>query len=433
MGLVIEAVLYEEQTRRGTSVRHFAELNDLADHCTICHRCHHPCPVKINFGLVTVHARSLLKAQKHRNFNPGSMLSLTFLNATGARTIKAMRLGMIDIGYRLQRRGHALVKRFIDKQSPPAATTGRIAITSQVIHFLRQPLPSNIPNRLPRAQLGLENPRMVPILRDPKSTTVESEAVFYFPGCGSERLFGQISLAVMALLYDLGVQTVLPPGYLCCGYPQNASGDPRGQKITMANRVLFHRVANTLNYLDIRTVIGSCGTCLDQFLEYGLDQIFPGCRVLDIHEYLMEKGIKLENQQQSAISYLYHDPCHTPMKIHRGTVVPSTLMGQSVMLSARCCGESGTFAVSRPDIATQVRSRKQEEIELGKKRLKKECIKMLTSCPSCQQGLSRYREETGIETDYIVVELCQQLWGNDWQDRFIKQILNDDGIERVLL
>ncbi len=31
---------------------------------------------------------------------------------------------------------------------------------------------------------------------------------------------------------------------------------------------LFHRVANTLNYLDIKTVVVSCGTCMDQLLKY---------------------------------------------------------------------------------------------------------------------------------------------------------------------
>ncbi len=40
-------------------------------------------------------------------------------------------------------------------------------------------------------------------------------------------------------------------------------------------------------------------------------------------------------------------------------------MGQEVLLSDRCCGEAGTFAVSRPDIATQVRFRKEEEIHKG--------------------------------------------------------------------
>ncbi|CAK0748325.1 FAD-linked oxidase [Gammaproteobacteria bacterium] len=434
MGLVIEAVLYEEQTRRGISLRHFDELNDLADHCTICHRCHHPCPVKINFGAVTVHARALLKEQGQRHFNPGSALSLAFLNATGPRMVKAMRVALIEVGYRFQRQAHALARRFLDTRSPPAATTGPTSIPAQVIHFLRQPLPSDLPRSTPRALLGLEDARMVPILRDPSRTSVDSEAVFYFPGCGSERLFGQVGMAVLAMLYDLGVQTVLPPGYLCCGYPQASSGDTaRGQAITMANRVLFHRVANTLNYLDIRTVIGSCGTCLDQFLEYGLDQIFPGCRVLDIHEYLMEKGIQLKSEDATNTRYLYHDPCHTPMKIHRGTKVPTALMGQRVTLSARCCGESGTFAIARPDIATQVRSRKQEEILLGMERLGKEKVKLLTSCPSCQQGLSRYREDTGIETNYIVVELCNRMLGKGWQEPFIERVKREGGIERVLL
>ncbi len=438
-GLVIEAVLYEEQTRRGISLRHIDELNDVADHCTICHRCHHPCPVKIDFGAVTMRVRALLKSKGERHFSPGSALSLTFLNATNPRVIKAMRVALVDVGYRAQRYGHALARHFIDANETPRATTGPSPIPAQVVHFLRQPLPSALPRRMPRAILGLEDERMIPILRNPSRTTVETEAVFYFPGCGSERLFGQVEFAVLAMLYDLGVQTVLPPGYLCCGYPQRASGDtPRSQAITMGNRVLFHRVANTLNYLDIHSVIGSCGTCLDQFLEYNLDQIFPGSRVLDIHEYLMEKGVKTAPNEGESIQYLYHDPCHTPLKIHRGTTVPKALLGQPVTLSGRCCGESGTFAVSRPDIATQVRSRKQEEIVQGLARLAngdkgKGTVKLLTSCPSCQQGLSRYREDVGVETDYLIVELCRRLWGEDWQARFIQRLHDEKGIERVLL
>ncbi|HNZ56858.1 MAG TPA: DUF3683 domain-containing protein, partial [Methylophilaceae bacterium] len=46
--LLIEAFLYEEQTRRGISLKHFDEFNDVADHCTVCHRCEKPCPVDID-------------------------------------------------------------------------------------------------------------------------------------------------------------------------------------------------------------------------------------------------------------------------------------------------------------------------------------------------------------------------------------------------
>ncbi len=104
------------------------------------------------------------------------------------------------------------------------------------------------------------------------------------------------------MLYHVGAQTVLPPGYLCCGYPQTAAGNRvEGQKITTANRVLFHRVANTLNYLDIKTVIVSCGTCMDQLQKYEFDRIFPGCRLLDIHEYLMEKGISARGRHRRSL------------------------------------------------------------------------------------------------------------------------------------
>ena len=54
----------------------------------------------------------------------------------------------------------------------------------------------------------------------------------------------------------MGVQVVLPPGYRCCGHPQKGNGlSKKGDDIVTRNRVLFHRVANTLNYADISTVL----------------------------------------------------------------------------------------------------------------------------------------------------------------------------------
>ena len=52
--LLIEAFLYEEQTRRGVALQHWDELADVADHCTVCHRCAAPCPVDIDFGNVSM-------------------------------------------------------------------------------------------------------------------------------------------------------------------------------------------------------------------------------------------------------------------------------------------------------------------------------------------------------------------------------------------
>jgi FAD/FMN-containing dehydrogenase/Fe-S oxidoreductase len=445
VGLLVEAFLYEEQTRRGISLKHFEEFGDVADHCTVCHKCVKPCPVDIDFGDVSIAMRNFLRKTGKKKTAPGTKLAMAFLSATDPARIKALKTGMIDLGYKAQRLGHALAKTFGLTQETvrhPPASLGRPDVKAQVIHFLNKPLPASVPRRTARALLDIEDAAMIPVIRDPKRSngaSEDAEAVFYFPGCGSERLFSQVGLATQAMLWHVGTTTVLPPGYLCCGYPQTSAGDEaKGTAITTQNRVLFHRVANTLNYLDIKTVIVSCGTCMDQLLKYEFGRIFPGCRLLDIHEYLMEKGIKLDGVQ--GVQYLYHDPCHTPMKQHNPTKVASTLLGKQVLLSDRCCGESGTLAVTRPDVSTQVRFRKQQEIEEGVAQLQKlgaggtapESTKILTSCPSCLQGLSRYREDAAIEADYIVVELARHILGEDWLDRYVNAA-NSGGIERVLL
>jgi Fe-S oxidoreductase len=280
---------------------------------------------------------------------------------------------------------------------------------------------------------------VIPIIRDPARAADDADAVFYFPGCGSERLFSQVGLATQAMLFHVGAQCVLPPGYLCCGYPQTAAGNhERGQKIVTDNRVLFHRVANTLNYLDIRTVVVSCGTCMDQLEKYEFEKIFPGCRLLDIHEYLFEKGVKLDGVP--GVRYMYHDPCHTPMKTYQPLAVVNALMGSPVVLNERCCGESGSLALTRPDISTQVRFRKEEEMRRGVAELRADQegvrfggqVKVLTSCPSCLQGLSRFDDDAGTQADYIVVEMARQMLGANWMADYVAKA-NAGGIERVLV
>lgn len=438
--LLIEAFLYEEQTRRGISLKHFDEFNDVADHCTVCHKCYNPCPVDIDFGDVSIAMRNFLREQGKKHFNPGTSLAMTFLNIKDPATIKLMRTLMVGVGYKAQRLGHAVFKKLgllTGFKKRPPSTLGKPEIKAQVVHFLNRPMPKAMPTKTSRALLGIEDDKMVPVIRNPSKAGEDGDAVFYFPGCGSERLFSTVGLATQAMLYEVGATTVLPPGYLCCGYPQTASGNhDKGQQITAENRVQFHRIANTLNYLDIKTVIVSCGTCMDQLQKYEFEKIFPGCRLLDIHEYLMEKGMKLEGV--TGTRYMYHDPCHSPMKTYAPLKVTNALMGQNVALNERCCGESGTFAVSRPDIATQVKMRKQEELEKGMAKLgltpgaPEEEVKILTSCPSCLQGLSRYGEDTGIKSDYIVVEMAKHLLGDDWMQQYVEKA-NNGGIEKVLL
>jgi Fe-S oxidoreductase len=148
----------------------------------------------------------------------------------------------------------------------------------------------------------------------------------------------------------------------------------------------------------------------------------------------MEKGVRLEGV--SGTRYMYHDPCHTPMKAYAPLAVTKALMGQDVPLTDRCCGDAGSFAYSRPDIATQVKFRKQEEITDGADKLRSDGfagkIKILTSCPACLQGLSRYDDDADTTADYIVVEMAKHLLGENWASQYVDRASNG-GIERVLL
>jgi FAD/FMN-containing dehydrogenase/Fe-S oxidoreductase len=438
--LLVEAFLYEEQTRRGISIRHWHEFEDVADHCTVCHKCLSPCPVKIDFGDVTMNMRNLLRKMGQKTFRPGNAVAMGFLNATNPQTIKLMRSAMVDVGFKAQRFLHDALRLAARAQTKaPPATRGTAPLKEQVIHFINKKMPGGLPKKTARALLDIEDRDYVPIIRDPQATTAETEAVFYFPGCGSERLFSQVGLATQAMLWRAGVQTVLPPGYLCCGYPQRGSGQAdKAEKIITDNRVLFHRVANTLNYLDIKTVVVSCGTCYDQLQGYEFDQIFPGCRIVDIHEYLLEKGVTLGAAQ--AAGYLFHDPCHSPMKLQEPMKTVKALVGPNVLRSERCCGESGTLGVTRPDISTQVRFRKEEELKKDEAALRQATgqtgnIKILTSCPSCLQGLKRYEDDLAsglLEADYIVVEMARKILGESWLEDYVARA-NAGGIERVLV
>ena len=78
-----------------------------------------------------------------------------------------------------------------------------------------------------------------------------------------------------------------------------------------------------------------------------------------------------------------------------------------------------------PDISTQVRFRKEEELRKVEAQLRssgkvgaQDNLKILTSCPSCLQGLQRcYGDDLQnglLEADYIVIEMAKQILGENW-------------------
>src|SRR5690606_30857116 len=112
-------------------------FEDVADHCTVCHKCLTPCPVKIDFGDVSMNMRNLLRKMGKKSFRPGNKMAMTFLNATSPQTIKLMRSAMVDVGFTAQRAANRLLGGLARKQTAtPRSTVGTAPIKEQVIHFI---------------------------------------------------------------------------------------------------------------------------------------------------------------------------------------------------------------------------------------------------------------------------------------------------------
>jgi len=186
--LLVEAFLYEEQTRRGISLKHFDEFNDVADHCTVCHRCLKPCPVDHDFGHFPGALRHLPAQEGKEPTSPGTLAAMTYLNLKDPATIKLMRGVMMDFGFKAQRLAHKAAKAIgliQDSRAHPPATLGAPTVKTQVIHFLNRPMPGNLPKRTSRGLLDIQDDQGIPVIRNPKKPKRESDAVFCFPGAGS--------------------------------------------------------------------------------------------------------------------------------------------------------------------------------------------------------------------------------------------------------
>ena len=71
--------------------------------------------------------------------------------------------------------------------------------------------------------------------------------------------------------------------------------------------------------------------------------------------------------------------------------------------------------------------------EAARRRLQAATVKMLTSCPSCLQGLKRYNDDADLDADYIVVEIARHVLGPSNGCRTTSSAANNGGIERVLV
>ena len=394
IGSLIEALLYEAQRFRTTDFKSLAYLEDVADHCTICHKCLEPCPVKIDTGEVSILEREILVARGTKKTALPTRLALAYLHSTNRTFNACFRLFGLRIGTALQRLGARVVRGL----HVPDAVTEHWPLA-----LLRSPVLAPAPKALHRA---------LPAFHPGQALVIEPEAsaestVFYFPGCGSERLQSDVGKASMYLLLSARCRVVMPPPLLCCGFPSGANAKTRTHdRKVLSDTIVFSQIRGMLSHLTFDALAVSCGTCREALHAMGAHEIF-GAPLVDVSEFALARGAS----PPATGRLLYHRPCHDSLDGRAPRLLAQA--GAQVESVPNCCSEAGTLALSRPDIAHKMLARKASALALVADPAAP--AQLVTNCPSCLQGLGR-NVRAGAKPVHLAVLLARAGGGDGWRD-----------------
>jgi FAD/FMN-containing dehydrogenase/Fe-S oxidoreductase len=404
IGSLIEALLYDAQRKLSARFELLPWLEEVADHCTICHKCLPVCPVDIDTGAVSVLEREILSGWGYKHTPIATKLTLRYLDSHSPAFNKLFRASVIQLGGL----GQSLASRMVAPLQPSGGSSRFYPLA-----MLRSSLPP-YPGQTLRDLLPHCEPDQALVFEpapEQAGAPHEQKTVFYFPGCGSERLFSDVSMAAIHMLLELNTRVVLPPPFLCCGFPAHVNAKTaQFSRTVLRDSILLAQIRGMFADLDFDACVVTCGTCREGLAGMEIQKLFR--RIVDVSAYMQERGLKLEGD----CSCLYHAPCHDSLD-GKATGVLRKLGGFGAITPVpNCCSEAGTLSLSRPDITDSMLDRKREalaEVLNGEKRT------VLTNCPSCLQGLGRMRDI--IKPMHIVVALAEKHSGPEWKKKFVAQ------------
>ncbi|WP_306549168.1 DUF3683 domain-containing protein [Desulfobulbus sp.] len=397
IGSLIEALLYDMQRSHFPRFNQLKNLEEIADHCTLCGKCLKPCPVDIDTAQVSILEREILSERGYKHSPLPTRMSLHYLKTRNRLYNTLFRKTVVEWGAGLQRLASDLLS-----QAPEALTTKKWRLVSMLKSPMMPPSKQSLRDALPSCSLNEA------LLLNPKEPCVKT--VFYFPGCGSERLYANIAEAAIYALLKTGVRVVLPPPNLCCGFPAKANAKTRMHSdVTLRDTIILSQIREMLGYIAFDGLIVSCGTCREALHELGAEEIF-GCALADVSYFVLEQAPERFVQDKER-RFLYHAPCHDSLQ-GEGNLMVRQIGGQVTSIGG-CCSEAGTLALSRPDIAGAMLQRKRDNL-LAKAVAEQGPHTIVTNCPSCISGLGRNRN-LGIAPQHLAVLLAESLGGADWR------------------
>jgi Fe-S oxidoreductase len=357
--------------------------------------------VNIDTAEVSILEREVLAARRARSTAWPTRTVLAYLASRSGWTNRVVRRAFLQWGGVVQRTGARIIRR----RWRPTRLLGPFYAPAPPI--AARPLAAWCPPQ------GSDHALVVSPEREPSAT------VFYFPGCGSERLHADIALAAIYLLLQFGLRVVLPPKYLCCGFPAraNAKSDLNSRQ-ELQNTIIFNQIRSMLGDLVFDACLITCGTCREALMRVNAADIFDA-PIYDAVAFLLDRGMDMQLEGP----LLYHQPCHDSMD-GRGEVLLRAIAPGGVVPAPECCSEAGTLALSRPDIAAAMLGRKRSSLITAADRTPRG-RRLLTNCPACLNGLGR----SGVAPPmHVAVALAEGLAREGWKAQVVDRLARAEKI-----
>ncbi|MGE5416004.1 MAG: (Fe-S)-binding protein [Acidobacteriota bacterium] len=278
---------------------------------------------------------------------------------------------------------------------------GDLSKSEQIMH--------DMPLRNARSQLQVIN----------KAVGQQKARVAYFLGCGTDMFNPSIGIATVKVLTDAGCEVIIPKDMKCCGLPHIANG-----KMDTARDLALHNL-KVFNGLNVDYIVTDCASCSSAISAKRLHLLLDGqsvdgeierfcSKVRDLTSFLTEV-VEYQPQNLNPIKQkvTYHDPCHLakaqsirqqPRQLLR--TIPGLELVE-MKDSDRCCGGSGTFAITHYDLSMKVLDRKMNAIK------NTDASIIATCCPSCTMQLkhgvniSNYKAEVKHPVELLASALKQ--------------------------
>ncbi|HPF46100.1 MAG: glycolate oxidase subunit GlcF [Alphaproteobacteria bacterium] len=240
------------------------------------------------------------------------------------------------------------------------------------------PFKSFLPDKL-RAMLDLRPP--LSHERAPQITKAREKTKYRMglsAGCVQRAVGEHINLATLEFLSNHNVDVVMPPAVGCCGALDEHMGKSENA-IKTAKRYIDGWMAEIekgpLDAIVINT--SGCGTSIKDYGHlFRHDPVYAekakkvATLAKDISEVITMIGLG-ETKIKNTIHVAYHSAC----SLNHGQKIgdlPALLLKEAgfkvshIKESHICCGSAGTYNITQPEIATELRSRKIKNIEATK-------------------------------------------------------------------